>query len=382
MFFRWLGLFTRGRVGSSFVPLAQRSGTRGAFTQMSQQYQPPAKERAGKSRQGRAPDPCPDICPGPPAKARPQASGPARPRPPRPRGRRRPLSRLRAVGESAIGRNSFSGTWDTASRQEPRPDGSRDDALSTHKRPQPRGPRPVLKEGASPPLRPGPPASADTCPKPFLGPPVPRVCWPPLPGGWVTRLRVGPPVGGRDAAWQPGGVSETSSSNYKLNYELYREDVPYRAYECQKIPPLINHVPVKIRRTHMGLGVRSSFSPHKASRNSHLSPGEIKLGTGVLHSIRGELSQIKAQVDSLLASLERMDQQRDQPAGTKDSEENRGPGSEGCSCRLTEAQQEHRNQESTEPRGQCAHVEADSSQGSTDAEHAVKNHTSEPAGSQ
>ncbi|XP_062966174.1 uncharacterized protein LOC134387715 [Cynocephalus volans] len=299
---------------------------------------------------------------------------------------------LRIPGRLARGPRGLVGGGDRSPAcvlQEPRPHGPRDDALSTSDpcpegrvpcsprkpdlrtrscgvlapprlaggpAPRPRPPRaPRPRPSRAPPLRPGPPTSADTCPKPFLGPPVPRVCSPPLPAG--------------------------SSSNYKLNYELYREDIPYRAYECQKIPPLINHVPVKIRRTHMGLGVRSSFSP-KAFRNSHLSPGQMKLGTGVLHSIRGELSQIKAQVDSLLASLERMDQQRDQPAGTKDSEENRGPGSEGCSCRPTEAQQEHRNQESTEPRGQCAHVEADSSQGSTDAEHAVKDHTSEPAGSQ
>lgn len=37
--------------------------------------------------------------------------------------------------------------------------------------------------------------------------------------------------------------------------------------------------------------------------------------TEELHSIRGELSQIKAQVDSLLESLEHMDQLRDRSAG-------------------------------------------------------------------
>lgn len=34
-----------------------------------------------------------------------------------------------------------------------------------------------------------------------------------------------------------------------------------------------------------------------------------------LHSIKGELSQIKAQVDSLLESLERMDQRRERLSG-------------------------------------------------------------------
>ncbi|XP_032344080.1 uncharacterized protein LOC116666091 [Camelus ferus] len=106
------------------------------------------------------------------------------------------------------------------------------------------------------------------------------------------------------------------SRNYDLDYELYREDIPYsRVYEYQRIPPLINGVPIKIRRTHVGTGLRSNFSPHKAPRNSHLPPGQIKLQTEELHSIRGELSQIKAQVDRLLESVERMDQQRDRLPG-------------------------------------------------------------------
>nr|XP_058135709.1 uncharacterized protein LOC131274303 isoform X1 [Dasypus novemcinctus] len=65
----------------------------------------------------------------------------------------------------------------------------------------------------------------------------------------------------------------------------------------------------------MGMGVKSRFSSHKAPKNSHLAPGQIKLRTEDLCSIRGELSQIKAQVDSLLESLEHMDQQRNKPAG-------------------------------------------------------------------
>nr|XP_020017210.1 uncharacterized protein LOC109684981 isoform X5 [Castor canadensis] len=87
-------------------------------------------------------------------------------------------------------------------------------------------------------------------------------------------------------------------------------------YEYQRIPPLINQVPAKIRRTHVGLGIKSSCNPHKASRNSHLAPRQMKpVPTEELHSIRRALSQIKAQVDSLLESLEHMDQQDDQPEG-------------------------------------------------------------------
>ncbi|GAB5582471.1 heterogeneous nuclear ribonucleoproteins C1/C2-like isoform X6 [Prionailurus iriomotensis] len=194
------------------------------------------------------------------------------------------------------------------------------------------------------------------------------------------------------------------SSNYDLDYKLYREDVPYRSvYECQRIPPLINRVPVKIRRTQVGMGIKSSCSPHKGPRKSHLPQEQIKLQTEELHSIRGELSQIKAQVDRLLETLERMDQQRDQllgqapPTGgpactprSEASEENRALVSKRSSCRNTEAKQE--------PRGQRPHPEADSPEDSTDPEEAeavahgpsrmeniqpeVKNHASDQEGSQ
>ncbi|XP_070118153.1 RNA-binding Raly-like protein isoform X1 [Equus przewalskii] len=168
-------------------------------------------------------------------------------------------------------------------------------------------------------------------------------------------------------------VDETMGcGNYDLDYEGYREDVPYRVYEYRRIPPLLNRVPVKIRRTHVGVGVKSSFSPHKVPRNSQLPPGQIKLRTKELYSIRGELSQIKAQVDCLLESLERMHQQREQHPGTEDSEDNRSPDSKGSSCRPTEPQQE--------PRGQSAHPEADSPKESTDPEEAVKNHASDQVG--
>lgn len=53
--------------------------------------------------------------------------------------------------------------------------------------------------------------------------------------------------------------------------------------------------------------------------------------TEELHSIRGELSQIKAQVDRLLETLERMDQQRDQLLG-------QAPPTGGPACTLSELQ--------------------------------------------
>ncbi|XP_077888783.1 uncharacterized protein LOC110597466 isoform X1 [Ictidomys tridecemlineatus] len=145
--------------------------------------------------------------------------------------------------------------------------------------------------------------------------------------------------------------------------------------EYQRIPPLISQMPSKMRRTHLGMGVKNSCSPYKVSRNNHLSPRQIKpVRTEELRSIRGELSQIKTQVDSLLESLEHMDQQRDHPAGTKDSEDHRNPGSEGSSCRTPEPQQE--------PRDQMFHLEADSSEESTDTQQATKNQAPYQEGSQ
>ncbi|KAG8523677.1 hypothetical protein J0S82_020028 [Galemys pyrenaicus] len=130
-----------------------------------------------------------------------------------------------------------------------------------------------------------------------------------------------------------------SSKNYDLDYKLHRVNVPYRVYKYQRIPPLINRVPVKMQRTHVGMGVKGSFSPHKIPRISHLPPEQIKFQTRELHSIVGELNQIKAQVDSLLQSLECMDQQRAQPPGTEDREGNCAPESPASSCRTTESRQ-------------------------------------------
>ncbi|XP_013849930.1 RNA-binding Raly-like protein isoform X1 [Sus scrofa] len=165
-------------------------------------------------------------------------------------------------------------------------------------------------------------------------------------------------------------------SYYDLDYELYREEFPYRVCDYQRIPPLINRAPTKIRGTHVGPGVKHSFSPHKAPRTSQLPAGQIKLQTEELHSIRGELSQIKAQVDHLLETVDRMDQQMDQLPGTEDCEQNRSSRSKGPSYRTVEPHQE--------PTGQRTHPEADSSPitDPEDPKEAVKNHASDQEGSQ
>ncbi|XP_068943756.1 heterogeneous nuclear ribonucleoprotein C-like isoform X2 [Petaurus breviceps papuanus] len=170
-------------------------------------------------------------------------------------------------------------------------------------------------------------------------------------------------------------------SNCDLNYELYREDFPYRVYEYQRIPPLINRAPVKSRRTHMGTGGKSGLNPHIPPRSSNPPPVRIKLRAEELHSIKGELSQIKAQVDSLLESLERMDQRRDRLGGPQDSEKKAASAGGESSGTASEAQREPRGKESPEPRARSRR-DADSAEESTDTEEAMKNHTSEPDGSQ
>ncbi|XP_053934316.1 RNA-binding Raly-like protein [Cuculus canorus] len=172
-------------------------------------------------------------------------------------------------------------------------------------------------------------------------------------------------------------------SNCELDYDLYRDDFPYRVYEYQKIPPLINRIPVKTRRTHMGTGGKSSLSPQPGSRSSTSSTaGRTKLRAEELHSIKGELSQIKAQVDSLLESLDRMDQRRERLAGSKDSEKKRvemraespSPGGEGS--------RESRGKEGTGADMHSNLRDIDSADESTDTEETVKKHMSDPEGSQ
>lgn len=46
---------------------------------------------------------------------------------------------------------------------------------------------------------------------------------------------------------------------------------PCRVYEYQKIPPLINRIPVKARRTHVGAGGKGSLSPQPGVRSSSSS---------------------------------------------------------------------------------------------------------------
>ncbi|KAG5200250.1 hypothetical protein JEQ12_004784 [Ovis aries] len=72
---------------------------------------------------------------------------------------------------------------------------------------------------------------------------------------------------------RPWGTA--TSRSYSLDYELHQEDGPCRGYEHQGVPPLLHRVPVRIRKAHLGTGVKGRFSPHRAPRKSQLPP-EIK----------------------------------------------------------------------------------------------------------
>ncbi|KAM6118220.1 LOW QUALITY PROTEIN: heterogeneous nuclear ribonucleoprotein C-like [Pterocles gutturalis] len=150
-------------------------------------------------------------------------------------------------------------------------------------------------------------------------------------------------------------------SNCELDYDLYRDELPYWVYEYQKIPPLINHIPVKARQTHAGARGKSRLSPQPAARSSPSSPA------GRTKPIKGELSQIKAQVDSLLESLDHMDQQRERLAGFKESEKKRGQTGAESPSPAGEGSQEPRK-EGTGAGGHSDLCNMDSAEESTDIE--------------
>ncbi|XP_062448905.1 LOW QUALITY PROTEIN: RNA-binding Raly-like protein [Rhea pennata] len=175
-------------------------------------------------------------------------------------------------------------------------------------------------------------------------------------------------------------------SNCDLDYSLYRDDFPYRVYEYQKIPPLINRIPVKARRTHVGAGGKSSLSPQPGMRSSTSSvTGRTKLWAEELHSIKGELSQIKAQVDSLLESLDRMDQRRDRLSGEgmiKEIEKKRVEVGAELPSPAGEGPREPQGKEGSGADGHSCLRNINSAEESTDTEETMKNHTSDLEGSQ
>ncbi|XP_074865188.1 RNA-binding Raly-like protein isoform X2 [Carettochelys insculpta] len=197
-----------------------------------------------------------------------------------------------------------------------------------------------------------------------------RACW-----RYLDMARELKPSRTRPRQKRPHGSALYHS--WDLDYELYREDFPYRVYDYQKIPPLINRIPVKARRAHPGPGGKSRLSPPAGSRGgSSAAVGRTKLRAEELHSIKGELSQIKAQVDSLLESLDRMDQRRERPGGERGSKEGEEPSSP-----VGATLQEPWGKESPAGEVRSGLRDIDSAEESTDTEE-MKNHASEPEGSQ
>ncbi|KQK74854.1 RNA-binding Raly-like protein [Amazona aestiva] len=179
--------------------------------------------------------------------------------------------------------------------------------------------------------------------------------------------------GSGDAGWRYLDMArEPKPSRARLGQKRQHGSSLYQVYKYQKIPPLINHIPVKTRRTHMGAGGKSSPSPQPGPRSStSFTVERTKLRAEELHSIKGELRQIKVQVDSLLESLDHMDQRRERLAGSKEGERKRletGPETP------SPAEEQSQGQEG---RGADEHSDLhniDSTEESTDTEETVKNH--------
>uniref|UniRef100_A0A8D0FF77 Uncharacterized protein n=1 Tax=Strix occidentalis caurina TaxID=311401 RepID=A0A8D0FF77_STROC len=164
---------------------------------------------------------------------------------------------------------------------------------------------------------------------------------PPAPQGWGWRLGGCPAVpscGCSMASMAPpeqvtcSPLSPSCSSNCELDYDLYRDDFPYRS--CLVLTLLLR-VPSSSRCSMacarlVAVPWTRPCSPgmprgEDALAGQCVPPGSRQaVGQGgiltaplpavraeELHSIKGELSQIKAQVDSLLESLDRMDQRRE-----------------------------------------------------------------------
>nr|XP_056718682.1 RNA-binding Raly-like protein [Euleptes europaea] len=181
---------------------------------------------------------------------------------------------------------------------------------------------------------------------------------------------------------RPGQKRQHSGGLYHcdLDYEVYKEDFPYRVYEYQKIPPLISHIPVKTKRSHLGSGGKSTLGLHTGLRSSsNAVAGRTKLRAEELHSIKGELSQIKVQVDNLLESLDRMDQRREHPTGSKEGKKkNLSSGESSYSAGDTSQKKES----AASDRHTATTQEVDSADESTDTEEAARNHTLDPESSQ
>ncbi|KAJ6666020.1 hypothetical protein lerEdw1_000924 [Lerista edwardsae] len=179
--------------------------------------------------------------------------------------------------------------------------------------------------------------------------------------------------GSRDAGWRyldmarepklshsrPGGQKRQHSGGLypgcDLDYELYKEDFPYRVYEYQKIPPLISHIPVKARRSHLGAGGKTSLGPHTGLRgNQNSTAGRTK------------------------CTLQPRTQNCPPPIGYKEGKKKTPPSGEASYV----AGDSSRRKDSTANDGHAAQPDVDSADESTDTEEAARNHTLDPEGNQ
>uniref|UniRef100_H3AF03 RNA-binding Raly-like protein n=1 Tax=Latimeria chalumnae TaxID=7897 RepID=H3AF03_LATCH len=119
-----------------------------------------------------------------------------------------------------------------------------------------------------------------------------------------------------------------------MDYDYYKDQLCNRMYDYPRVlPPTQAVVPVKRPQTTASIHRkgRPSIIARGRSPPDSQSPKRTKLRAEDIHIIKTELTQIKAQVDGLLDSLEKMDQQtrKQRVAESKGSED-------GAACTETD----------------------------------------------
>ncbi|XP_048825407.1 RNA-binding Raly-like protein isoform X1 [Brienomyrus brachyistius] len=129
---------------------------------------------------------------------------------------------------------------------------------------------------------------------------------------------------GRPKAGSKRPSSMVHGSDYDLEYDCYQDDFYERVYDYQRVPASLlplPHGPSPAKRPRSSSSSsrrrsRDRLSTKTSSRPSSSSSSRAKLKMEELQTIKRELTLIKVQIDGLLDSLDRMDQQRRDRTGS------------------------------------------------------------------
>ncbi|XP_061661185.1 RNA-binding Raly-like protein isoform X1 [Syngnathoides biaculeatus] len=119
-------------------------------------------------------------------------------------------------------------------------------------------------------------------------------------------------------------------SGYEFDYEYYRDDFYTRLFDYHgraavaAVPPKRSRMPAApCRRLKTSFAAKTSSSSSRPSAASSSGSGSKPVKTEQLQTIKRELTQIKAKIDSLLGRLDEI-QQRAQSEAQRIYEDNRG----------------------------------------------------------